>query len=199
MKSCLPTSLPKARRAALANHAFTLVEIMTTLAIFSLVVIGMVSLQMFGFKMDSLTAAKLKSTASSLKVLDQIRGQVLEAYSVEVGNGNSGSFTETGTSGNALQIYSGTNLNNYLRFYVATNTASLSELNRTNNAISVIASNIINQTAFETVDFQGNISSSSSEHYSIRMTLRFSQLAYTLPNSTYDYYTLETQMTPRTQ
>lgn len=187
------------RRGATATRAFTLAEIMTALAIFSLVVIGMVSLEIFGFKMNSLTAAKLKSTASSLNVLDQVRGQVLGAYSVAVGNGSSTSFTTTGTSGNALQIYTGTNANIYLRFYVATNTSALYELNSTNHILSLIASQIFNPTPFETVDFQGNVSSSSQEHYAIRMTLQFSQLDYTVPGNTYDYYTLETEMTPRTQ
>ncbi len=199
MKSCPATSSPMPRRGATATRAFTLAEIMTALAIFSLVVIGMVSLEIFGFKMNSLTAAKLKSTASSLNVLDQVRGQVLGAYSVAVGNGSSTSFTTTGTSGNALQIYTGTNANIYLRFYVATNTSALYELNSTNHILSLIASQIFNPTPFETVDFQGNVSSSSQEHYAIRMTLQFSQLDYTVPGNTYDYYTLETEMTPRTQ
>lgn len=199
MKPCAANTLPKRRNGAATELAFTLAEVMTALAIFSLVVIAMVSLQLFGFKMNALADAKLKSTTSGLNILDQIQNRVLEAYSVAVGNGNSTSFTTTGSTGNALQIYPGTNVNNYLRFYVMTNTGGLYELNSTNQQMSLIASNIINQTAFETVDFQGNISSSSQEHYSIRMILHFSRLAFTLPSSNSDYYTLETEMTPRTQ
>ena len=183
----------------LADCAFTLAEMITTVAVFSLVVIAMVSLQLFGFKMNSLTAAKLKSTASSLKVLNQVRDNVKEAYSVSVGNGNGASFTNTGTTGDALQVYPGTNLNNYLRFYLMANTSGLYELNSTNNQVSLIATNIINPTPFATVGFQGNISSSGQEHYAIRMELQFAQLDYTVPSNTWDYYMLETEMTPRTQ
>jgi hypothetical protein len=49
------------------------------------------------------------------------------------------------------------------------------------------------------VDFQGNMSSSTQEHYAIRMTLAFAQLEFTIPTNAYDYYTLETEMTPRSQ
>ena len=64
---------------------------------------------------------------------------------MSVGNGNSTSFTATGTSGNALEIYPTTN-SNYLRFYLATNTTALYELNSTNNNLLLIASDIVNQT-----------------------------------------------------
>jgi prepilin-type N-terminal cleavage/methylation domain-containing protein len=199
MKTCVIKPSRQLPSGMTSERAFTLAEMMTTLAIFALVVAAMVSLQLFGFRVNALTTSKLKSTASSLKILDQIRNNVLEAYSVSVGNGNRTSFTATGTNGNALQIYPGTNVSNYLRFYLVTTNASLFELSSTNNQVSLIASNIVNQTAFETVDFQGNISSSSQEHYSIRMTLQFVQLDYRLPGNTYEYYTLKTEMTPRTQ
>lgn len=171
---------------------------MTTLAIFSLVVIAMASLQIFGLRVNAITSSKLESTAYSLKALDQIRDLVCEANSVSVGDGNSSSFTATGTSGNALQVYLTTN-SNYLRFYLATNTTALYELNSTNNNLSLLASNVVDQTVFEAVNFQGNILSGDQEHYAILLTLQFAQLAYTVPTNTYDYYTLQTEMTPRTQ
>jgi hypothetical protein len=49
-------------------------------------------------------------------------------------------------------------------------------------------------------DYQGsNIVAGSTEHYTIGMTLQFSQLAYSTPIPAYDYYTLQTLMTPRMQ
>jgi prepilin-type N-terminal cleavage/methylation domain-containing protein len=191
------SSQPPPARLNLAR-AFTLAEMMTTLAIFSLVVIAMVSLQIFGLKVNAITSSKLESTAYSLKVLDQVRDLVCEASSVSVGNGNSTSFTATDTSGNALQVYPTTN-SNYLRFYLATNTTALYELNSTNPNLSLLASNVVNKTVFEAVNFQGNLLSGDQEHYAIQLTLQFAQLAYTVPSNTYDYYTLQTEMTPRTQ
>jgi len=182
----------------LATRAFTLAELMTTVAIFSLVIIAMVSLQVFGFKMNAFTASKLKSTAYSLKTLNQIRRQVRGAISVSVGNGNSSSFTATGTIGNALQIYP-TNNNDYILFYLVTNTDALYEYNSTNDNLSLVASNIVNLTPFEMVDFQGDVLTNSQEHYAVKMTLQFAQLDYSVPSDNYDYYKLQTVMTPRMQ
>jgi len=179
-------------------RAFTLAEMMTTLAIFSLVVIAMVSLQVFGFKMNAFTKSKLKSTTYSLKTLNRIRKQVRGANSVAVGNGDRTSFTAD-TSGNALQIYPTANEDDYVRFYVATNTDALYEITSADDSPSLIASNIINQTPFEMVDFQGNILADSQEHYAIEMTLQFAQLDFSVPSDNYDYYTLKTVMTPRIQ
>jgi prepilin-type N-terminal cleavage/methylation domain-containing protein len=189
-----PASPPSPRVA----RAFTLAELMTAVAIFSLVVIGLLSLQIFGFKMNAITASKLKSTAYSLKTLNQIRRQVREASSVSVGNGDGASFTVTDSTGNALQIYP-TNDDNYLLFYLVTNTDALYEFNSTNNSVSLIASNVVNQTPFEMVNFLGDVLTNSQEHYAIEMTLQFAQLDYSVPSDNYDYYKLQTVMTPRVQ
>ena len=185
----------------MAAHAFTLAEMMTTMAIFSMVVLAMVSLQIFGFKMNSFTSSKLNSTAYSLKALDQIRDQVRGANWVQVGNGSLTSFTVTSANGNALQTYPSTNAINYIRFYLNTNSTKLYRLDSASNSQPIlIASNITNQTIFQIEDCRGsNIVSGSTEHYTIQMTLQFSQLAYSTPIPAYDYYTLQTLMTPRMQ
>ena len=185
------------------RNAFTIPELLLALSIFTVCILGIVSLQILGLKMNAISASKMKSTASSLKTLNVVRDQVLGANLVQVGNGDSNSFTVTGTNGNALQVYPTTNSSNYLRFYLSTEDNTLYELskngNSTNAQVTVVAPNITNETVFQTVDFQGNTSSSSREHYAIRMTLQFSQLNYKVPKKSSEYYTLETEMTPRTQ
>jgi len=179
-------------------RGFTLTEMMITGAIFLLVVMGMVSLQFFGFTMSSLTQSKLINVGYGLTALDSIRDEVRSASSVQVGNGTGTLFTATGTSGNTLQIYPTTN-NNYMQVYLNTNNFSLYVLNSTNSGPFFIASGIINQSAFKTVNYQGNVSSNAQEHYAVTMTLQFSNVAYTLPTNTCDYYTLQATMTPRSQ
>jgi len=200
MKSLPDNSLQKPLARKKNARAFTLAEMMTTVAIFSMVVIGMVSLQIFGFKMNSLTSSKLISTTYSLRMLNQIRDQVREANLVQVGNWDGASFTTTGTNGNALQIYPTTNAT-YIRFYLDTNTTTLYKLDSTSaNPPIMLASNIINQTVFQIEDYHGNsIVSGSTEHYTIKMTLQFLQLDYQVPTNVYENYMLQTLMTPRTQ
>ncbi len=183
----------------ISKRAFTIMELMTAMAIFLMVVAGVVSVPIFGLKMNGLAASKLSSTSSSMKVLNQIRNQVMGANSVLVGNGAQDSFTANGTNGNALQVYAGPGTNNFIRFFVSTNTDALYEWNSGTGKLWLLAPSITNQSVFQTVDFQGKVSSSSQEHYAIRMTLQFAQLNYTVPTKNYDYYTLETEMTPRCQ
>jgi hypothetical protein len=121
---------------------------------------------------------------------------------VQVGNWDGTSFTAANISGNALQIYPTTNLTSYIRFYVATNTAAfcnLYQLASGGQPPALIASNIINQTVFQMQDYQGNVWANGQGNYTIQMTLQFLQLDYTIPTNTYDYYTLQTLMTPRIQ
>lgn len=196
MKTSHTTSAQKKRTG------FTISELLLALSIFVVCVLGLVTLQVLGLKMSAITAKKMESTASSLKTLNVVRNQVLSANSVVVGNGDSNSFTATGTLGNALQVYPGggtTNASNYLRFYLSTGDNTLYELNSTNDTVMAIAPNVTNETVFQTVDFQGNTSTSSREHYAIKMTLQFCQLDYKVPTNKMEYFTLETEMTPRTQ
>jgi hypothetical protein len=186
---------------AAATHAFTLAELMTTMAVFAMVVLAMVSLQVFGFKMNSLTSSKLQYTAYSLKALDQICNQVRGATLVQVGNWDGTSFT-TSPSGNALQIYPTADMTTYTRFYLDANTANFYRVDiaGNNNISTVIAANVVNLTAvFQVQDYQGNPLANNQEHFTILLTLQFQPLAYTVPTTTYDYYTLQTLMTPRNQ
>ena len=184
---------------AMNLRAFTLVELMITMAIFMMLVLAMVGVQIFGFRINALTTSKLMTTAYSLKALDQVQSQVRGASSVVVGTGTSlASFTATGTTGPSLMIFAPTGGSNLL--YLSTNTGGLYEIFSANNQQMTVASNLINQTAFQTVDCHGNnISSTGLEHYAIRMTLQFYKLNYQVPTNVSSYYTFQTEITPRSQ
>ena len=191
--------MPHATSARKHRNAFTIPELLLSLSIFLVCVLGIVTLQILGLKMSAISASKMESTQASLKTLNAVRNLVMGANTVLVGNGDSNSFTATGTNGNALQVYPSPSSSNYLRFYLSTEDQKLYELNNSNDSLTVIAPNITNETVFQTVDFQGNQSSSSREHYTIKMVLQFSQLDYKVPTNKWEYYTLQTEMTPRTQ
>ena len=196
----LSNNVPRQASARAMNaRAFTLVELMVAMAIFMLLTLAMVGVQIFGFRINTLTSSKLKSTAYSLKALDQILNQVRGASSAVVGSGTSmASFTSTGTNGPALMIYSPTGGSNLL--YLSTNAGALYEILGSNGQQMTLASNLTNQVLFQTVDCHGsNISSTGLEHYAIRMTLKFYQVNYQAPTNVLEYYTFQTEMTPRSQ
>jgi hypothetical protein len=177
---------------------------MTTVAIFSLVVIAMVSLQIFGFKMNSFTTSKLKSTADSLKTLNQIRNQIREAQNpVLVGsfNVNSDKFTAAANGqaaiGNAIQISNGPN--SLVTFYLDTNTFLLYEED-TSGLQTILAHAVINQQPFQAQDYLGStIPGGSSDRYTIKITLLFSNLNYSAPTLSYNTYSIKSRATPRIQ
>ena len=176
---------------------FTVVELLTAMAIFLVVVSCLVTVQILGLRMNAMAAGKLESSAAAMKSLNYMRKQVLGAFAIQIGNGGSGTFTSNGTNGDAMEIFPTTNLNNYLRFYWSADT--LCEINSSNSQVTVIANSITNQPVFEMVDYQGNMSSSSREHFSVRLTLQFAELAYKVPTNKYEYFTMVTEMTPRLQ
>jgi prepilin-type N-terminal cleavage/methylation domain-containing protein len=183
-----------------ADGAFTLAEMMVALAVFSLVVIAMVGLQVFGLKMNTFTSSKLQATSATLKVLNHMRNQIRGATSVIVGNGDSTSFTATNGPGNALQVYPTADLSSNILYYVDPNADKLYELDSgASNQPVVLASYITNQLAFQPENFQGNILSNQQEHYTIKMTLQFYKVNYSVPTNSYDCYQLVTRITPRIQ
>ena len=198
------------------THAFTLAEMMTVVAIFSMIAIGMISLQVFGFKMNAFTSSKLAMTADGLKALNQIRNRIRQATNAvmtgnvgvmignfDVGNNKFTPIVNGNLIGNAVQISN--NPADYVTFYVSTNSFGLTKGNlfmkSTNGQPIVLThSNIIYQPAFQAEDYNGNIiAANSSEHYTIHMMLQFQKLDFTTPTVTYDYYQLESRGTPRNQ
>ena len=175
---------------------------MVTMAVFALVVIAMVSLQIFGFKLNSLTSNKLVTTGNSLKALDQIQNQIRGTPNpVFIGNFNTGNnkFTAIANGqqaiGNAVQISNGST--SVLTFYLNTNTHILYELGSVTNAL---AHAVTNSQPFEAEDCFGNTNVvGSSGHYTVKMTLQYSNWLYSMPTNVYDTYRLEARATPRSQ
>jgi prepilin-type N-terminal cleavage/methylation domain-containing protein len=201
MKLSPNNSIPEQPIHPDGNNAFTLAEMMVALAVFSLVVIAMVGLQVFGLKMNTFTSSKLQATTATLKVLNHMRNQIRGATSVVVGNGTSAdSFTPTNGPGNALQIYPTADLSSNILFYVDTSSDKLYQLDSAAGSQPVVlASYVTNELAFQPENFQGDILSDNQEHYTIKMTLQFYKVNYGVPTNTYDRYQLVTRITPRIQ
>src|SRR5271154_5856034 len=67
--------------------AFTLVEVMMSVGIYLFIFIGvMVAIQLFGLRVYTLAATKLSATAGARKALNQIRDDIREAKTLQVGN-----------------------------------------------------------------------------------------------------------------
>jgi prepilin-type N-terminal cleavage/methylation domain-containing protein len=81
------------------ERGFTLPEMMVTLAIFSMVVLGVVSVNLFGMRMIELTEPKMLVDAEARRFLDEFVRDVREASNVTILNG-----TTPSSEGDLLQL-----------------------------------------------------------------------------------------------
>ncbi|HET7626688.1 MAG TPA: prepilin-type N-terminal cleavage/methylation domain-containing protein [Verrucomicrobiae bacterium] len=187
------------------TRAFTLAEMMVVVAIFSLLIVALVSCQLFGLRLYHVSETKLAATADGRRALNQIREQVRQAKLVYVGNGDAAGFTniEDGEPqiGNALQIYATTNLSAYTRYYLDLEDKNLKSVTASDATPRVIAQFVTNQMVFQAEDFNGTVLTIDVNNRVIRMTLEFYQWEYPITTigqgGMYDYYRIQTRITRR--
>jgi len=109
-------------------RAFTLVEMMVSITIFSLIIFLTVAVQVYAIRVYSLAATKLSATQAARVTMNDVRDQVREARLVYVGN-----YTNVASDapidfvpvsnnnlqeGNALMIYPTTSTNSFTLVYL---------------------------------------------------------------------------------
>jgi len=183
---------------------FTLAELMTAIAIFSLVVTAVVYSHLFGMRMFNLTATRLSASYSARGALNQVRDEVRSSQSLCVGSGDIAGFTNLAPGqlrqGSALQIYPTTATNVFVRYYVDAADQRLKRITNGWATAEVVADYLTNQLAFTAEDFAGNILTNDTGSRVVKMSLDMRQ--WELPgargtNALYSYYHLQTRITRR--
>lgn len=189
--------------------AFTLVEVMVAVAVFTLLFTAMIATQLFAFRIYTLAANRGSMTTDSRQTMDQIRDTVREAQTLYVGNcspGNATSFVAaTNTqSGNALKVFSTTNTTPYVIYYLDTSTATNYLKSYTVSAGNVATTNtlagyITNTVIFYAEDYRGNVLTDNNDNRVIDVVLQFNQYAFASGAGTVNSaYQLRTRTTQRT-
>jgi prepilin-type N-terminal cleavage/methylation domain-containing protein len=187
------------------SSAFTIVELMIALAIFSLVIIGSIYCHLMGLKMSTMAQAKLKATHTARAALNRTRDEIRSASILYVGTGNKNGFTNAVQNGlrqgNALQICPTGNTNNYIRYYLDGTDKTLKRIVSGSGNPETIASYITNQIGFAAEDFAGNVLTNDQNNRVIRMNLEFSQWEFDVltanGGSLYEYYRVQTRTARR--
>lgn len=209
----LPTLNPVATGRKF-RQGFTLVEIMTVMAIFVMMVGAMVSLQIFGLRVYTLAATKISATTSGRQVLNDIRDRIRSAQVVYVGTYSNG-FSQIplgiAQQGNALQIFSTTNTadtNNAIVFYMdPTNSTNVMKM-VSSGAETVVAKFMTNYLCFQAEDYRQNLLTNANaftDNPVIHVTMQFYQWEYPIGCvggtgvNAYDYYCLNTRISRRTK
>ena len=188
------------------SRAFTLTEMMVTLAVFGFVVIGVLGLHIFGLKLNKMVDVKLQATEDSRRALSRLVSDIHVGGVVKVGAGTATTFTEVGFNaaqqGNAIQIYPiKTNTTKFVRYYLDASSKQLMRLDSAVGAPVFVSGWVTNTQVFTSEDFSGNVLSNNFNNRVIGVDLEFYRLDNPMIHfghgSYYDFYRLQTRVTRR--
>jgi len=186
-------------------RAFTLAELMVSMAILLIMITSIISGHLYGLRMFEFIKPKLNASDEARKIISTLLDEVRTASTVRVGTGSLTGFIEasinTRQQGNALQIMPTTNLSAFIVYYWD---AADQKLKRTTNGSTtafIVASSITNRLIFSSEDFSGTILTNNQNNRVVGVDLQFCQLQYpgtTIgPGKLYDYYQVRTRITKR--
>lgn len=185
-----------------SRQAFTLPELTIAMGVFLLLITAVISTHVFGLKMYEVARAKLGTSDKARKAISLLGYEIRRAKRVQVGNVSGDIFTPIALNatnkGNAIQIYTTSLTNNFVRYFRDTD----KKLKRmTNNVVTVVAGSITNNSVFTKEDAFGTIQTNDTGKYVIGLTLKFYELEFMRTSigsgGFYDSYQLQTKIAPR--
>lgn len=187
------------------TRAYTLPEIMVSMAIFSLVVIGVVTSNMFGLKLNEIAKTKLGVNEYSRRALSMMTKDIREAKNTCVGMGSATTFIEPSAGaarqGNALQINPvQDNTNVFIRYYRDAD-QRIKRVTDTNSTPVVVADYISNTVVFAEEDYRGAVLMNRQASAVVSLNLNFYKIEFPIvligQGAYYEYYLLRTRITRR--
>ena len=194
------------RRERRSEAAFTITEVMISMAILTMVLAAIMSCHLFGLRMFELTKAKLGASDDARAAISSMVSEIRGAKLVRLGKGTLTTFTEVGLNslqvGSAIQVYPSTNTNSFVRYFWDVSDRRLKRATNGAARAVVVASAVSNAMVFTSEDFTGKILTNNENNRVIGLNLQFYQLQYPTVSigtgSYYDYYQLRTKITRRT-
>ncbi|HAV64100.1 MAG TPA: hypothetical protein DCY13_17255 [Verrucomicrobiales bacterium] len=193
-----PNSRPQRR-------GYTLTEVMIASALFSLVILGAISANIFGLRMYGITKAKLGASDEAREAVSRLVNEIRAAKIVRVGNGSLAGFTNIpmgeAQMGNALQIQPTTNVTPFIRYFWDANDQQFKRTVDGAGSSIVVANFISNSIVFRAEDYKGTVLTNNQNNRVINLKLEFFQIQYPIvtigPGGLFDYYKLETRIARR--
>ncbi|HTD65365.1 MAG TPA: prepilin-type N-terminal cleavage/methylation domain-containing protein [Candidatus Limnocylindria bacterium] len=185
--------------AARMKRAFTLVEVIVTMALFSLVLGGLVYGNVFGLKMCEITRAKLLRSADARAAIGQLADEIRCAKTAWIGEVDGSGVFQTGVDGdpqvgNAIMICPTTNTMEFI-VYFKNSDSTFRRYTSLSQTPVVLASMVTNSMIFSAEDYQGIVLTNRQNNRVIHVTLEFFQARGFVPDA--EYFRLETAVTRR--
>ena len=152
--------------------AFTLVELMISMAVFMLVLASLISSHLFGLKVFQLTQSKIAATDEATRAMSLLVTDLQRATDFQIGQGASNYFSPkalgTVQQGNSLQLYFNTNTNQFVRYFGG------AQLRRMTNGRSVTLASSLITNAFSAENFTGSLLTNLPASVVVKVELGFS-------------------------
>src|SRR5687767_8777108 len=167
------------QRSSRTALAFTLTEVMVTLAISLLITIAVIGTQLFGAQMTRLTQAKIHSSDRARQLMRLLSADIQSGRLIQIGAGSQTSFVpaapETPQQGNAVQIYPTQDPNIFIRYF---RSASDSKFKRMKNdgSVAELAAGVSNTLVFTLENYQRTVLTQPQAKAVIGVNLQFSRL-----------------------
>ena len=180
---------------------FTLPEIMVAMAVFLLVVGGILSAHIFGLRMFEVNQTKLTATEWSRNTFGKITDEVRSCHSVFVGHITNGSFAGLldgeVQAGDGLLIYPTPSTNRFIVYFLNHSDQTFRRTTDKAGSALILADSVTNELVFTAQDLAGKVLTNSQNNRVIHLTLKFYQPQRFLQDP--DHYQLETSVVRRMQ
>ncbi len=145
----------------LRTRAFTLIEAMVGMGLFSLVVMALIASHFASLEFTQFILPKVQNSQNSRQALGMLIEEVRSASSVQVGTGTLSSFLVISNSnkriGNAVKIFPSTNSTKCIYYYQDFAAAALYKIPYGASNPIVVVGSLTNKAAFSLEDFKGNV------------------------------------------
>jgi type II secretory pathway component PulJ len=186
--------------------AMTLVELMISLGLFVVTIVGFLFVHISGLELNQVVRAKLGASDEARRALSRLVGDIRTAGVIRVGSGDINEFVPIATGqpqmGNAIQVFPEKGNNSrFIRYYWDVEDGRLKRTEDGNASEVVLAHSITNRLIFRGESHDGTVLTNNLNNRVIGLTMHFSQLVN--PNlmigqgGYFDYYQLHTRITRR--
>lgn len=194
------------RRVARVAAAFTLADMLISMAVFMLVIGGVIASSLYGLRMHEVVKPKLSASDEARSAITRLMHEVRSANVVRLGTGSMTSFTEVEPDrpqvGNAIQLSATADTSRFIRYYWDSADRTLKRTADDSSVCFVVANCVSNQMVFTSEDYAGNVITNNQNNRVIGLTLQFYQIQYPVTRigdgGYYDYYQIRTRITRRT-
>lgn len=187
------------RRKLKRRAAHTLTELMASMAVFSLAMIGVMACHLAGLRMNVMILPKLQNAQYSRQALSHLIEEVRCASSIQVGSGTLTTFAPAGATnqqvGNALRIYPSTNTTQFIYYFHDPSALVLNKVSFSGTNVMTVATAVTNDSIFAVQDYSGSVLTNNQNNAVVSVLL---QMSRTLPISgLVDTYEVGTKITRR--